>query len=69
MKADDKECYEGDDGVKVENKYTNFELLVERVDVLEKTVVSLTKVLKENNIHSVVFVEHDEVEAYSNLEG
>ncbi|GAG92875.1 unnamed protein product [marine sediment metagenome] len=70
MEADDKEKYE-EDGKQKEEKYTNFEHLKAKVEVLQKEIELIGAILKQNNL---VFTEKTEVsddlddETYKKLE-
>lgn len=68
IKADDNVSFTGDNNQPVIENFTNFELLVERVNVLQEQVNNLSACLEENNLHRKFSVGSVEgTEAYENL--
>ena len=58
MKADDKVEFEGDEGKMEKEKYTNFEMLQAKVEVLKEEVELIGGILRQNNL---AFKEETEV--------
>ena len=50
MKADDKIEFEGDKGKMEKVKYTNFEELQKRVEVLQRVIDEHAEILNQNNL-------------------
>ncbi len=50
MKADDKIEFEGDNGKMEKVKYTNFEELQKRVEVLQRVIDEHAEILNQNNL-------------------
>ncbi len=68
MKADDKVEYEGLDSPE---KYTNFEELQKRVEILQENYDEIVEILKYNNLDRKKTIEadyFDEDEVYKKLE-
>ncbi len=59
MKADDKVEFEGDKGKMEKEKYTNFEYLEKKVEVLKENLELIAGILKQNNL---VFKEETEAD-------
>lgn len=68
VKADDRVEYENDKGETIKEKFTNFDLLLERVNVLQEQVNNLSEALMENRIFRKLEVGNvDELEAFNRL--
>ena len=57
-KADDKVEFEGDEGKMEKEKYSNFEMVEAKVDVLKEEIELIGGILKQNDL---VFTEKTEV--------
>lgn len=71
MKADDNEKYE-EDGKQKEEKYTNFEHLKAKVEVLQKCIETIGRVLKQRGITKITeevdMIPDFEDETYKRIE-
>lgn len=68
IKADDKVEYENDKNETVKEKFTNFDLLVERVNVLQEQVNNISACLSENQLYRKLEVGTiEELEAFNRL--
>ena len=50
MKADDKMEFEGDNGKMEKEKYSNFEYLDKKVEVLQEQIELMVTILNQNNL-------------------
>ena len=50
MKADDKVEFEGDKGKMEKEKYTNFEYLEKKVEVLQERIELMSEILDQNDL-------------------
>ena len=50
MKADDKMEFEGDNGKMEKEKYSNFEFLDKKVEVLQEQLELINEILRQNNL-------------------
>ncbi len=53
MKADDKIEFEGDNGKMEKEKYTHFEELQAKVEVLEEHIELINRILMQNNLTKI----------------
>ena len=68
MKADDKVLSENDKKETVQENFTNFELLLERINVLQDQVNQILAALSENQIFRKVDIGLlEDLEAYNRL--
>jgi len=71
MKADDKVEYEEEKGKMAKEKYSNFEFLSKRVELLQEMVEECVEILRANNIVRTEKIEapyFDEDRLYRQLE-
>lgn len=68
VKADDRVEYENEQGETIKEKFTNFDLLLERVNVLQEQVNNITEVLRDNELYKKYQVDLIEgTEAFTRL--
>jgi hypothetical protein len=68
VKADDKVEYENEKEETIKEKFTNFDLLVERVNVLQEQLNNVCACLSENQLYRKLEVGTvDELEAFNRL--
>lgn len=53
MKADDEVVFEDDDGKMKPEKYSNFERLIAKVEVLQEQVEVMGRILKQHNMTEI----------------
>ena len=71
IKADDKVQFEGDNGKMESEKYTHFEELQKRVEILQRIVDEHAGILRENNLvetRKIPASSFDDDELYRELE-
>ena len=71
MKADEKVNFEGDDGKMEYEKYTHFEELQKRVEILQKVVDEHAEILRQNDLIKIEKTKasyFDEDKVYKELE-
>lgn len=68
VNADDRVEYENDKKETIKEKFTNFDLLLERVNVLQEQVNNIIAVLRDNQLYRKYEVEEvDSEEAFNRL--
>lgn len=68
MKADDKVLSEDEKGQTIQEKFTNFELLLERVNVIQEQVNNISSCLSDNRIYRKFDVGNiEDLEAFNRI--
>lgn len=68
VKADDRVEYENDKGETIKEKFSNFDLLVERLNVIQEQLNNVCACLSENQLYRKFEVGSvDDMEAFNNL--